>query len=176
MEGRNERVGLKGRPPRLLSAVANLPSADGLDLEFAPEPGAAFLAGSDPADWERIERFGLRRRFSRGEDIVRQGEVDRSLIVLLTGSVEFVVRRGDGAEQVLNLIDAPSIVGEVAFFDPGPRSGTLRARTAGELLQISFAQFEALAASSPALARRIALDAGRVVAQRLRRTTELLAE
>lgn len=131
-----------------------------------PATEAPFLAGSYAEDWERLERHSARRRFSRGDEIVREGEVDRSLIIVLSGELAFV--HGD---RVLSVIVAPSLVGEVGFFDPGPRSGTLRARTDGELLQISFEQFETLAASSPSLARMILLDAGRIVAMRLRRAT-----
>jgi CRP-like cAMP-binding protein len=136
---------------------------------------APFLANSYAEDWERLERFAARRRFRPGEDIVREGEVDRSLIVLLTGELSFVVAAASGAERELSTIEAPSVVGEVGFFDPGPRSGTLRARTEGELLQLSYEQFEALAASSPSLARTILFDAGRIVAIRLRRATAGLA-
>ncbi len=113
----------------------------------------------------------MRRRFAAGEEIVREGDVDRSLIIVLTGELSFL--RGD---RVLSTIAAPSLVGEVGFFDPGPRSGTLRARTDGELLQMSFEQFETLAAASPSLARTILLDAGRIVAIRLRRATGAAAE
>ncbi len=131
-----------------------------------PATEAPFLSGSYAEDWERLERHSARRRFSEGDEIVREGEVDRSLIIVLSGELAFV--HGD---RVLSVIAAPSLVGEVGFFDPGPRSGTLRARTDGELLQISFEQFETLAASSPSLARMILLDAGRIVAMRLRRAT-----
>ena len=131
-----------------------------------PAAEAPFLADSYAEDWERLERHSARRRFSRGDEIVREGDVDRSLIIVLSGELAFV--HGD---RVLSVIAAPSLVGEVGFFDPGPRSGTLRARTDGELLQISFEQFETLAASSPSLARMILLDAGRIVAMRLRRAT-----
>ena len=131
-----------------------------------PAAEAPFLADSYAEDWERLERHSARRRFSRGDEIVREGDVDRSLIIVLAGELAFV--HGD---RVLSVIAAPSLVGEVGFFDPGPRSGTLRARTDGELLQISFEQFETLAASSPSLARMILLDAGRIVAMRLRRAT-----
>ena len=146
--------------------LTNLAPAD--EGESAPGTAteAPFLADSYAEDWERLERHSARRRFSRGDEIVREGEVDRSLIIVLAGELAFV--RGD---RVLSVITAPSLVGEVGFFDPGPRSGTLRARTDGELLQISFEQFETLAASSPSLARMILLDAGRIVAMRLRRAT-----
>jgi CRP-like cAMP-binding protein len=132
---------------------------------------APFLADSYAEDWERLERFATRRRFVAGEDVVRQGDVDRSLIIVLSGALSFVVAAAGRAERVLSVIEAPSVVGEVGFFDPGPRSGTLRARADGELLQLGYEQFEALAASSPSLARTILFDAGRIVARRLRRAT-----
>jgi CRP-like cAMP-binding protein len=102
---------------------------------------------------------------------VRQGDDDRSLIIVLSGALTFIVATEGGAERVVSVIEAPSVVGEVGFFDPGPRSGTLRARADGELLQLGYDQFEALAASSPSLARTILFDAGRIVARRLRRAT-----
>jgi CRP-like cAMP-binding protein len=135
-----------------------------------------FLADSYAEDWERLERYGARRRFRAGEAIVRQGEVSRSLIIVLSGELAFVRTNNAGEERLLGIIPAPTLVGEVGFFDPGPRSGTLRALSDGELLQLSFAQFEALAASSPSLARTILLDAGRIVAIRLRRSTAAAAD
>jgi CRP/FNR family transcriptional regulator len=135
-----------------------------------------FLADSYAEDWERLERYGARRRFRAGEAIVRQGEVSRSLIIVLSGELAFVRTNSTGEERLLGIIPAPTLVGEVGFFDPGPRSGTLRALGDGELLQLSFAQFEALAASSPSLARTILLDAGRIVAMRLRRSTAAAAD
>lgn len=150
------------RSPRSLTTLANLASAAGA------QPVDAFFADADAEDWRRLERVATRRRFSPGEVLVREGEIDRSLLILLRGQLEFLV----GAEARA-VVDAPTLLGEVAFFDPGPRSGTLRARSDGELLQLRFAQFETLAASSPSLARRIVLDAGRLMAQRLRRSTEV---
>ena len=136
----------------------------------------SFLGDAFAEDWERIERYAARRRFLHGEEIVSEGEVDRSLLVVLRGELEFVATGAEGEERLLSVVTAPTLVGEVAFFDPGPRSGSLRARTDGELLRLSFEQFEALSGSSPSLARTILLEAGRIVALRLRRATSLLAD
>ena len=146
------------------------------DAVTEPVTEAPFLADSYAEDWERLERFGARRRFRAGEIIVRQGEVSRSLIIVLSGELAFVRTNRAGDERIMGILPAPTLVGEVGFFDPGPRSGTLRARSDGELLQLTFAQFEALAASSPSLARTILLDAGRIVAIRLRRATAAAAD
>jgi CRP-like cAMP-binding protein len=158
----------------LLSRLTNQPPDRNLPAASTSSE-APFLADSYAEDWERLERFAARRRFRAGEDVVRQGDVDRSLLVVLSGELSFVVAADGGVERELSLVEAPSVVGEVGFFDPGPRSGTLRARTDGELLQLGYEQFEALAASSPSLARTILFDAGRIVAMRLRRATAGLA-
>lgn len=135
----------------------------------------SFLNDCSGEDWERIGRYCVQRRFDAGEEIVRQGEVDRSLVIVLSGSLDLVISQGR-TEEPIEVIDAPTVVGEVGFFDDRPRSATLRARTAGEMLRLSFDDFEALSAASPSLGRTILLDAGRIVALRLRRTTRLFLE
>jgi CRP/FNR family transcriptional regulator len=135
-----------------------------------------FLAAATPDEWRRLERHALRRRFDRGETIVREGEVDRSLLIVLAGELEVVKSDSRGDGRVESIVGSPTVVGEVSFFDPGPRTVSLRARTDGELLQLRYDQFEALAAASPSLGRMILLDAARIVAVRLRRATGAVVE
>ena len=145
---------------------------------FEPEPATdtIFLEDCDDEDWARIVRGCDRRTLRTGEVIVRDGEIDRAMLILTRGALEFVIHDRDGRETVFNVVVAPSLVGEVTFFDGAPRSGMLRARTDGEYLRLSFTAFEALAAERPALARTILLEAGRILALRLRRATRLGAE
>ncbi len=63
-------------------------------------------------------------------------------------------------------------MGELGFLDGLPRSADVVATKDGELLRLSRADFESLAAAEPALGHLILSDLGRVVAQRLRRMTE----
>ncbi|HEY3184801.1 MAG TPA: cyclic nucleotide-binding domain-containing protein [Gaiellaceae bacterium] len=139
---------------------------------LVPEDAAetVFLADCDADEWNRIVAHCEWRRFGAGDDVAREGEVDRALLIVVAGTVELLV-----GGRVVNVIEAPSLVGEVTFFDEGPRSGTLRARSDGELLRLPFPAFEALAAEAPVLARTILLDTGRIVARRLRRLTTLVA-
>jgi len=142
--------------------------------EDAPEPEDAaesvFLADCDADDWNRIVAHCEWRRFGAGDEVAREGDVDRALLILVAGTLELRVH-----DRAVNVIEGPSLVGEVTFFDERPRSGTLRAQTDGELLRLPFPAFEALAAEAPVLARTILLDTGRIVALRLRRLTELVA-
>ena len=124
-----------------------------------------FLHGRSREDWSRLARHADRVRFRAGEDLVRAGEVDRSLYVVLAGRLEAAV---GGAAP----IGAGSVFGELTFLDGLPRSATVRATADGEALRLSFDAFETLAARHPDLGRAILLDLGRIAALRVRRLTE----
>jgi CRP-like cAMP-binding protein len=130
---------------------------------------APFLADGYAEDWERLERFAVRQRFRAGDEIIRPGHPDRSLIIVVSGRLSLAVVDDAGDERVLGVVGARSLVGETGFFGPGGLPVAVRARGDGELLRLSFSRFEALAASCPLLGRTILLEAGRVAVARLRR-------
>ena len=63
-----------------------------------------------------------------------------------------------------------AVFGEIAFFDGAPRSATVTARQAVELMLLPHTAFDRLAAWHPRIARELLLDLGRVLAHRLRKT------
>ena len=73
-------------------------------------------------------------------------------------------------------IEAPAVVGELAFFDGLPRSATLMAETEVEAVRLDPAAFERLAADDPDLARMLLLDVARILALRLRMASDVIAE
>ena len=102
--------------------------------------------------------------------MIRAGDQDRALSLLSEGSLAVA----SGA--AFRTIDAPSVVGEVAFLDGGKRSLTLVATTTGELRRLSLDSFEALAGRHPGLARAMLFDLGKIVSLRLRFLTELIED
>jgi len=144
-----------------------LPRAAGPGHEGAIE--APFLAAGYAEDWERLERYAVRQRFRTGDEIIRLGHGERSLIIVVSGQLSLVVVNDAGDEFVLDVVGARSLVGEIGFFDPGALPLAVRARDNGELLRLSLSRFEALAASCPLLGRTILLEAGRMAVGRLRR-------
>jgi CRP/FNR family transcriptional regulator, cyclic AMP receptor protein len=131
------------------------------------------LAGRPQSDWVKVLAHTETRRFSRGETIISAGETDRSLYLLTEGTLG--VRLGKDTEKTFSAIDAPSVVGEVAFLDGGPRSATLFAITDGELLRLRMESYETLAARDPELGRAIVFDLARIVTARLRRASDVIA-
>lgn len=119
------------------------------------------------AEWDRLLAVMERRRFTAGDVVMRAGDVDRSLYLIATGTVE--VRVGEGRDARTVRVQGPgTILGEVAFFDGRPRSATVRALEDGEVLRLGDEAFHGLAGRHPDLGRKILLDLGRVLAVRLR--------
>ena len=121
-----------------------------------------FLADASAADWARIFSYADAREFTEGEEVVTEGDADRALYFLTEGSVRLM---GGG---MFKTIDAPSVIGELAFLDGQPRSAGLRGASDGQIVRFDRDAYEALSAEDPDLGRRMALDLGRVAALRLR--------
>jgi CRP-like cAMP-binding protein len=146
------------------------------DLFNYDQPGGALpqgdesviLRGLSNAEWETFVSFAEPRRYAPGECIVSAGETGRTIYIIRAGHV-----RGEIAIGKKKTATAPmgpgTVFGELAFFDNKPRSATLWADDALDLLTLPFAAFERLAAWHPRIARELLLDLGRVLSQRLRR-------
>jgi CRP/FNR family transcriptional regulator, cyclic AMP receptor protein len=131
-----------------------------------------FLADRSERDWALILDHAEVRRFAPGEELMHAGQAERALYVLTEGMVGGTT--GDGV--ALKTIAAPSIVGEMAFLDGGPRSLTIRGLGEGEIIRLTYDAFEVIAAKDPELGRAILGDLARIVTQRLRAATDRLAE
>ncbi len=68
----------------------------------------------------------LGKVYKEGEVIIRQGEVGNNLYVIQEGQVEVFVETA-GHEVRLAVIGEGDIIGEMALFDRGLRSATVRA-------------------------------------------------
>jgi CRP-like cAMP-binding protein len=132
-------------------------------------PVDVLLADASDAEWTTLLEHTQQHRFVAGEAIVTEGEQDRSLYLVLEGELEVLTPRGRrGAYRKIAVVTAGSVIGELAFFDGGARSAMVRAATPAVLAEMSPASFDALAADSPALARQLLFDLGRILARRLR--------
>jgi len=127
-----------------------------------------------PAQWDRLLPFVERREFRAGEEVIRRGEIDRALYIVVDGSLEARVTEGRAGKGAAVHFPTGSVIGEIGFFDGRARTATVTAVTDGEMLRLSFESFEALATSEPELAQAMLLDLGRILAIRLRQTDEFI--
>ena len=123
----------------------------------APAP-AGLLTATSVAEWSTLLSYMETCRFRPGEVVLRAGEDDRALYLLVDGRLE-----GPGGA-----LEPISAIGEGSFLDGARRAVTLRALTSGELLRLGWDSFEGLAAREPRLARELLVDVGRLLAARLR--------
>ena len=130
-----------------------------------------FLKGLPTESWKKILAHAQIVHFRTGQDIIHAGDTDDGFYVLSQGEVD-VILRAKGKDTVLTTIPEGSVFGEVAFFDRAPRSATIRARTDGTAVCLTRAAFDRLSSWEPLLARSILIDLGRVLALRLRTTTQ----
>ena len=160
--------------------------ADNISLEDLEAAIASFRAGGSSAtpgealllpcwrdeDWKQLFRFTSIRRVMAGDALIRRGEPDRTLYFVLHGELEVIVHSGDGLTMGrVSLVGAGSVLGELAFFDGGPRSAGAWAVDDCEVAAMTPDQYAAFEQSSPALARELIFALGRILAIRLRRTT-----
>jgi CRP/FNR family transcriptional regulator, cyclic AMP receptor protein len=138
---------------------------DSADLLFMPDATAA--------DWATVFSHAEVRRIAAGLALVQAGEEDRALYLLTEGTVGVRLPRDEGAFKT---IDAPSVLGELAFFDGRPRSATLDAVTDVEVVRLDADAFASLSAEAPELAHAMLLDLARILALRLRMASEVIAQ
>ena len=138
------------------------------DVALLQGDESVILRGLSNAEWDAFVSFAEQLRFAPGECIVRAGESGRAIYIIRAGHV-----RGELAIGKKRAATAPmgpgTVFGEMAFFDGKPRSATLWADDAVDLLRLPFTAFEHLAAWHPRIARELLLDLGRVLSLRLRR-------
>jgi CRP/FNR family cyclic AMP-dependent transcriptional regulator len=125
-----------------------------------PGTDIGLLPRATGEDWAALLAATETLRFRPGDVVLRAGEHDRALYLLLDGRLEI-----DGADTA---VSAPAAVGVAAFLDDLPRAVTVRAGTHGELARMSWDAYEALSARDARLGRTILLDLARGLAARLR--------
>jgi len=126
-------------------------------------------------EWQQLLGFTDVRRVTSGDSLILDGEPDRTLYFVLRGDLEVIVRSGDGLSLGrVAAVGAGSVLGELAFFDGGPRSASAWAVSECDVAAMSLDQYSAFEQAYPALARELLFALGRILATRLRRTNARL--
>jgi CRP-like cAMP-binding protein len=133
---------------------------------------AGIFQGVEPAIAESLADTLEPVDFPRAHVIFSEGEPGDRLYIISTGKVKIGRRSPDGRENLLAVMGPSDMFGELSVFDPGPRTSS--ATTVTEL--------RAATMDRPALREwitkypEIAEQLLRVIARRLRRTNNMLAD
>ena len=95
---------------------------------------------------------------ARGELLIRQGDKADALYLVVSGRFEIYV---EGRDDPLGEIGAGSSIGEIAFFSGGVRTASAKAERDSLVLRLDRAEFDRIAAASPAIWRIVTASLAR---------------
>jgi NTE family protein len=152
---------LRERARRAISVDAAAPARS------RPESAADFLAhtpvfsGLERSLRDQLAARARTARVGAGEWLFRQGEPGEAMYVVRGGRLEVI---DEAADTVIRELGRGDALGELALLTGAPRSASVRAARASDLLAIERADFEQLLHTSPALS----VSLTRVLAEQLR--------
>ena len=133
---------------------------------------AGIFQGVEPSAVSALTKQLQPVDFPRGHTVFAEGEPGDRLYIIVSGKVKIGRRSPDGRENLLTIMGPSDMFGELSIFDPGPRTSS--ATTITEVRAVSMDR-DALGAwiqDRPKIAAQLL----RVVARRLRRTNNNLAD
>ena len=137
---------------------------------------ALLLPNWEDQDWKQLFRFSSVRSLTRGDALIQHGEPDRTIYFVLRGELEVIVLSGNGLSTGrVALVGPGSVLGEMAFFDGGPRSASAWSLGDCDVAAMTYDQYSAFEKASPTLARDVVFALGRILAIRMRRTNARIA-
>ncbi len=110
------------------------------------------------------------RQMRLGEVLLRRGDDNSSMLVILTGRVRIVLPSRDGKEQVLRVLQSGDVLGELALLAGCSRNADAVAESNGRLLTIDRRDLLDILRSHPDLALAVLT----LLSERLRATNWLL--
>jgi CRP/FNR family cyclic AMP-dependent transcriptional regulator len=150
-------------------------ATDGEGWEGTVDGGLArmpLFAALDEESARTLEAAMTTRAVPRGHTVFREGDAGDRLFVILDGKVKIWRAAADGRENLLAVLGAGDMFGELSLFDPGPRTASVSAVTDSRLASLDHDDLRPLLIDRPAVAGQLL----RALAQRLRRTNESLAD
>jgi CRP-like cAMP-binding protein len=111
--------------------------------------GAIFFDGLDREELRRVAGGLHPRYFSPGEIVISEGKPGSSVFLIASGMVRVLVVGGHGQPFEIRQIEEGDFFGEVAALSGRPRSATVVAASACEMLEIERDALETLVALRP---------------------------
>lgn len=133
---------------------------------------APLFAALDADSADTLERVLTSRTVSRGHVVFREGDPGDRLFIVLEGKVKITRASSDGRENLIAVLGAGEMFGELSLFDPGPRTASVSAVTDATLASLDHDDLRPLLLERPG----VGVELLRALAQRLRRTNDAMAD
>ena len=135
---------------------------------------APLFAGLSRWDARKVVLLGRLETAAAGTTVVRKGEADDAMYMVVTGRLRVFDRRSDGRERTLIDLEPGAVFGEMALVTGEVRSAFVAAVTDAEVLRLDFAALERIRRRFPFTGAKLFRNVARILAERLRKTTDEL--
>lgn len=122
--------------------------------------------------WRLLQTFMTRHEVRASDLLVKQGELDRTLYLLESGTLQVFVTQPKPGLSRLSILRAGAVVGEAGLFSDQPRMANVEAMTACIVWALRGPRYEELAARNPALTLELVRAAAAVMGVRMRANIE----
>ena len=122
--------------------------------------------------WRILESYLMRREMKSGEVLIYQGDADRAMYFLESGTLQVYVRGTATQHAKIALLRSGSIVGEPALFGETVRMAQVDAISPSAVWALSRMRLDEMLASRPDIAYELLRASGAVMAERMRGTLE----
>jgi CRP/FNR family cyclic AMP-dependent transcriptional regulator len=122
------------------------------------------FASFSPEQLRELVAMTTRRSAPRGTAIMHEGDPVDSLYIVISGRLKVMMGEADGKETILSILGPGEFFGEMGLIDDHPRSATVMAIEACELLAVSKRAFRKCLVENSSLAMAVM----RVLVRRLR--------
>ena len=128
----------------------------------------ALLSSLSDAELSALAASAVTQEVAAQQPLFREGDPGDGLLLLLSGSAEVVKRDPTGKHQILAVLTAPAVLGEMAALEPGgKRTASALAVTPVELAMVSGAELRSKVAAGETGALKLAAGIARILARRL---------
>jgi CRP/FNR family transcriptional regulator, cyclic AMP receptor protein len=129
------------------------------------------LSFLDEQSLEALKYHGVFGEYGPGEVIIREGESQHFLFVVISGRLEVLMVHG-GKEVLLGEIEEGDCLGEVSIFEPGEASATVRVVETAVLWSLEVDQLQDFFEKLPVAGGQLLLGITQLMARRLRHANQ----
>ena len=122
-------------PPRVKQAISKV----------------SFLSNFPEAELAEVGRTVGLRLVKQGTVIVREGDMGRSMYIVLEGKVEVLTQDGQAKDIHVSYLGENEFFGEISFLTAAPRFATVRAAEDTLLCELSYENMKEIVRKSPAV-------------------------
>jgi CRP/FNR family cyclic AMP-dependent transcriptional regulator len=132
----------------------------------------AFKPRFTPEQWRTLEAFLTRHEVRAGDLLVKQGDHDRTMYLLESGTLQVFVQPPKSGAR-LSILRAGAVVGEAGLFSDQPRMANVEAMGNCVVWALRGPRYEELAARNPVLALELVRAAAALMGVRMRANIEM---